>query len=100
MSIFAIGIPLFIGLILILVVTSLISRSRNTPGSHHPHHGNFIHHDTYLGYPGEATAKDQSGGIWGSRDMSDDHHDFGDSVDLGGGDAGGGSDSGGGGGGE
>lgn len=93
--ILTIGVTLLVGLMVILVIASLISRSRNRPGSdYHYYHGDVIHHGTYSS-GGES--RDQESGSWGGRDMSHDHHDFGDSGDSGGGDAGGGDGGGGGG---
>ena len=100
MDFFTIGVTLFVGLLLVLVISSLISRSRNTHDFYPPHEDGTPH-TTYLGHAGNAETKSDDGGDWGGRDMSHDHHhhgDSGDGGDWGGGDAGGGSDSGAGGG--
>ena len=99
MGFFTIGVTLFVGLILVLVISSLISRSRNARDTYH--HEDGVHHAGFLGFQGPAETKSNDGGDWGGRDMSHDHHhhsDSGDGGDWGGGDAGGGSDGGGGGG--
>ena len=89
MNIFAIGVTLLVGLLVILVITNLISRSRNSPGSDHPHrHEDGLHHVGYLGYLGQVDAKGQDSGDWGGRDMSHHHTESGHASDSGG-DAGG-----------
>ena len=96
MGFFTIGVILFVGLLFVLVISSLISRSRNTPDPYAPYEDG-VHHIAYLGHPGNAETKSDDGGDWGARDMSHDHHHHGDSGDGGdwsGGDAGGGSDGG------
>jgi len=100
MAFFTIGMTLFVGLLVILVIASLIARSRKTDDSDHQFQ-DAIHHIAYLGHPGSAEIKSNDGGDWGGRDMSHDHHDHGtagDGGDWGGGDPGGGGDSDGGGG--
>jgi hypothetical protein len=103
MSIIGTGTVLFVGLLLVLVISRLISRSRNTTGPYHHYDDGVqsVHHASYLAHSGHADATGQHGGDWGGRDMSSDHHSHSDSGgggDWGGGDAGGGSDGGGGGG--
>jgi len=98
MDFFTVGVTLFVGLILVLVISSLVSRSRNTRDTYH--HEDSIHQAGFLGFQGPFETKSDDTGDWGGRDMSHDHHQHGDSGDGGdwGGDAGGGSDGGGGGG--
>ena len=90
MGIFTIGATLFVGLILVLVISSLISRSRNNTGSYH--------HAGYISNPEHAQTTSQESGASGGRDMSHDHHNHthaGDGGHRDGGDAGGGGHSGG-----
>jgi uncharacterized membrane protein YgcG len=94
MDFFTVIVTLFVGLILVLVISSLISRSRNARDTYHHEEG--VHHAGFLGFQGPAETKSDDAGDWGGRNMSHDHHHHGDSGD--GGDAGGGSDGGGGGG--
>jgi hypothetical protein len=97
MDFFTVIVTLFVGLILVLVISSLISRSRNPRDTYRQEDG--VHHAGFLGFQGPAETKSDDAGDWGGRDMSHDHHgDSGDGGDWGGGDAGGGSDGGGGGG--
>jgi len=97
MDFFTVIVTLFVGLILVLVISSLISQSRNPRDTYGQEDG--VHHAGFLGFQGPAETKSDDAGDWGGRDMSHDHHgDSGDGGDWGGGDAGGGSDGGGGGG--
>ena len=92
MGFFTIGVTLFVGLILVLVISSLISRSRNNTGSYH-HHEDGLHHAGYIGYPGHAPTTSQESGDSGGRDMSHDQHSHahsGEGGDWGGADSGGG----------
>ena len=103
MSMITIGVAFGVGLLLALVISSLISRSRNTTDSFHPlDNGVYgVHHPGYLGHVGQTETTNQHQGDLGGRDMSHDQHshtDSGGGGDWGGGDAGGGGDSGGGGG--
>ncbi|HEY9527969.1 MAG TPA: hypothetical protein VIR02_12825 [Anaerolineales bacterium] len=97
MDFFTVIVTLFVGLILVLVISSLISRSRNPRDTYRQEDG--VHHAGFLGFQGPAETKSDDAGDWGGREMSHDHHgDSGDGGDWGGGDAGGGSDGGAGGG--
>ena len=91
MGIFTIGVTLFVGLILVLVISSLISRSRSNTGSYH-HHEDGLHHAGYVSNPEHAQTTSQDSDASGGRDMSHDHHSHthsGDGGHGGGGDAGG-----------
>ena len=94
MNIFAVAVTLLVGLMVILVMTSLLSKSRNAgenyyfPYDHTPHEGHPVssephpieHHQT----------QSHDGGEWGGRDRShDSHYDgSGHHIDSGGGDGG------------
>ena len=97
MGIFTIGVTLFVGLILVLVISSLISKSRSNTGSYH-HHEDGLHHAGYISNPGHMETTSHESGESGGRDMSHNHHNHphsGDGGHGGGGDAGGGGHSGG-----
>ena len=91
MSIITIGALVAAGVILLLVISSWRTRSRDRDGFYHTLGGGYIDSSSHH------HATRHEGGSWGGRDMSHDHHDFGDSGDSGGGDAGGGDGGGGGG---
>ena len=86
-----IGILLAVGIVLVAVISSLRSTSRDRNGYYH------TPGDPYIDSSGPHHAASHEVGSWGGRDMSHDHHNFGDSGDSGGGDAGGGDGGGGGG---
>ena len=94
MSVLTVGIFLAVGFIVLLVISNLRSRSRDTNGFYHSPDDPVIR-DGYLDSSIHQGETSQDGGDWGSRDMSHDHHDAGDYSDSGGGDWGGGDAGGG-----
>ena len=96
MNLFAIGVTLLIIFMLILVLRSLFSTSRNKSSGFYQASYEDRPHDSFDIIPGEHTTTSHDRGDWGGRDMSHGHHDFGDSSHSGDGGDGGGGDSGGG----
>ena len=96
MDLFAIGVTLLIVFMLLLILRSLFSRSRDESGGFYQAPYEDRPQDSLGIIPGEGGTTSLERGDWGGRDMSHNHHDFGDSSDSGDGGDWGGGDSGGG----
>jgi hypothetical protein len=92
MSVLTLGIFLAVGFMVLLVISSLRSKSRNSNDYYHSPDDSVIR-DGYVASSIHHGEPSQDGGDWGGRDMSHDHHNSGHHSDSGSGDAGGGGES-------